>query len=72
MIHKILTVLDKNEMREKFAVIASYIDWKDAFPRQCPKLGIQSFIQNGVRPSLIPILINYFQDRSMVDKMKLG
>ena len=34
-------------------------------PRQCPKLGIESFMRNGVRPSLIPVLINYFQDREM-------
>ena len=65
MIHKILTAVDTNTRKEKFAVVASLIDWSSAFPRQCPKLGIQSFIQNGVRPSLIPILINYFQDRQM-------
>ena len=41
------------------------VDWQDAFPRQCPKLGIQAFIKNGVRPSIIPLLINYFQDREM-------
>ena len=35
---------------------------------QCPKLGIESFIRNGVRPALIPILINYFQDREMTVK----
>jgi hypothetical protein len=28
-------------------------------------LGVESFMQNGVRPSLIPVLINYFQDRQM-------
>ena len=65
MIHRILTVLDNNSRREIFAVVANLIDWNNAFPRQCPKLGIQSFIQNGVRPSLIPVLINYFQDREM-------
>ena len=65
MIHRIVTVLDRNSRRDIFAVVANMIEWKDAFPRQCPKLGIQSFIQNGVRPSLIPLLINYFQDREM-------
>ena len=65
MIHKILTSLDRNESRDTFAVIASYIDWNNAFPRQCPKLGIKSFMDNGVRSSLIPVLINYFQDREM-------
>ena len=65
MIHRILTVLDTNTQRETFAVIASMIDWNNAFPRHCPKLGIESFIENGVRPVLIPVLINYFQDREM-------
>ena len=41
------------------------IDWKQAFDCQCHKLGIQSFINNGVRSSLIPILINYFMNRKM-------
>ena len=65
MVHRILTVLDNNSRRDTFAVIASLIDWNNAFPRQCPTLGINSFIQNGVRPALIPVLINYFQDREM-------
>ena len=65
MIHRILHVLDNNSRRETFAVVANLIDWNNAFPRQCPKLGIESFIHNGVRPALIPVLTNYFQDREM-------
>ena len=65
MIHKILTALDNNARRDIFAVVANLIDWKDAFPRQCPKLGIEAFIRNGVRPSIIPLLVNYFQEREM-------
>ena len=65
MLHRILEVLDNNSKGDIFAVVASLIDWKNAFPRQCPKLGVESFIQNGVRPSLIPVLINYFQERKM-------
>ena len=41
------------------------MDWNSAFPRQCPKLGVESFQKNGVRPSLIPLLVSYFQDRQM-------
>ena len=70
MIHRILTATDKNSQKQSLAVIASYIDWENAFPKQCPKLGIESFISNGVRPSLIPLLINYFQDRKMSVKWK--
>ena len=51
--------------QKKFAVIANMIDWSSAFHRQCPKLGIQSFLKNGIRPSVIPLLINYLQDRYM-------
>ena len=65
MIDRILTAVDNNSRRETFAVVASLIDWNSAFPRQCPKLGVHSFIINGVRPSIVPILINYFQDRQM-------
>ena len=36
------------------------------------KHGIQSFIDNGVRPSLIPILLSYFQDRTMKVKWSNG
>ena len=36
-----------------------------AHTRFCPKLGIESFQKNGVRPSLIPVLVNYFQDTKM-------
>ena len=41
------------------------VDWKQAFDRQCHTLGVQSFIKNGVRDSLIPLLISYFQNRKM-------
>ena len=63
MIHKIMFALDNNEKRNIFAVIANMIDWNSAFMRQCPKLGIQSFQKNGVRNSLIPLLVSYFQER---------
>ena len=60
MINRILTALDRNSKSEAIAVLAQLIDWSTAFDRQCPKLGVESFIKNGVRPELIPILINYF------------
>ena len=64
-IDKILKSVDKNSKGESLAVLATLVDWRQAFPRQCPKLGVESFIKNGVRPSLIPLLINYFQSRRM-------
>ena len=68
MIHEILVSVDSNSISEKFAVLCSFIDWKQAFDRQCPTLGVQSFVNNGVRNSLIPLLTSYFQDRKMVVK----
>ena len=65
MIDKIEQSVDKNSKRESFAVLATLVDWKEAFPRQCPKLGVQSFVTNGVRPSLIPVILSYFQGRRM-------
>ena len=47
MLHRILTALDGNSRRETFAVIANLINWNNAFPRQCPTLGIESFMHNG-------------------------
>ena len=44
------------------------IDWKQAFPRQDPKLGIEPFLRCGFRPSLIPILIRYLEDRTQIVK----
>ena len=50
---------------DKSAVIAASLDWAAAFDRQDPTLAIKKFIQLGVRPSLIPLLISYLSDRQM-------
>ena len=68
MVNRIHTILDRNNDKEKYAVLAQLIDWKKAFDMQDPKLGIMSFIKCGVRMSLVPILISYFQDRKMIVK----
>ena len=65
MIDKILSDTDNNSKGEITAVLATLYDWKEAFPRQCPKLGVEAFIKCGVRSSLIPLIINYLQDRTM-------
>ena len=43
MIHKIVSSLDNNGKGDVFAVIASLIDWKQAFSPQDPTLGLDSF-----------------------------
>ena len=70
MINRILTSLDSNNKSESYAVIMQLVDWSQAYDRQCPRLIIQSFIDNGVRRSLIPLLISYFQNRKMHVKWK--
>ena len=70
MVDRILTVLDTNSQREAYAVVAQLVDWAQAFDRQCPKLCIESFVKNGVRKSIIPVLISYFQNRRMKVKWK--
>ena len=70
MLNRVLVALDNNSRGEVKAVIATFVDWKQAFPRQCPRMGIDAFIACGVRPALIPLLISYFQDRKMRIKWK--
>ena len=70
MLHKILSILDTNNQKDKFAVLAQLVDWSKAFDRQDHTLGIQSFIRSGVRPTLIPVLVSFFQNRKMIVKWK--
>ena len=65
MLQKIHSSLDKKSKGESTAILATFIDWDNAFSRQCPELRVKSFIGNGIRPALIPILVNYFQGRHM-------
>ena len=65
LLHRVVSSLDRNSRGEINAVLCLFIDWKQAYSRQCHTLGVQSFINNGVRPSLIPLLISYFEDREM-------
>ena len=62
-VDRILHLLDTYP--DKSAVIATCLDWSAAFDRQDPTLAIVKFIQLGVRPSLIPLLISYLSDRKM-------
>ena len=63
LVNRVLQLLDTH--RDQSAVIAVTIDWAAAFDRQDPTLAIKSFIEIGVRPALIPILISYIDDRKM-------
>ena len=68
LINKVLTGIDKNSVDNKNAAILTMIDWSQAFERQSHYLGIKSFISNGIRKPLIPLLINFFTGREIVVK----
>ena len=63
LLHRVISNVDRNSKGEVNAVLCMFVDWKQAYSRQCHTLGVESFIKNGVRPSLIPILISYFEDK---------
>ena len=65
LINKVLLTLDKSNLGEQKAVILNLYDWKSAFDMQCHKLGLESFVKNGVKPSLLPVLKNFLQNRKM-------
>ena len=65
LIDRILSATDKSSKGECVAVLATVIDWRKVFPMQDHTLGVKSFIRNGVRASLIPILASFFERRSM-------
>ena len=65
MLDKILSSIDQNSIKGSMAIILQIVDWKQALDRQSHKHEIQSFIENGVRPSMIPVLLSFFQNRQM-------
>ena len=68
LVDRILKLLDSTN--ERAAVIASLIDWANAFDRLDPTLAIEKFIQMGVRASIIPLLCSYLENRKMRVKYK--
>ena len=66
LLDRIQKLLDEHP--NKSTVIAASLDWAAAFDRQDPTLAIKKFIQLGVRPSLIPLLISYLSDCQMTVK----
>ena len=65
MINRIVSSLDENSKGSINAVLCLFVDYQAAFSRMCHTQGVNSFIENGVRPSLIPCLMSYYEDRQM-------
>ena len=65
MMNRIVNCLDDNSKGAVNAVICLFVDYEAAFSRMCHTIGVNSYIKNGVRASLIPCLISYYEDREM-------
>ena len=68
LVDRVLNALDGSTKGEHTAVLCTLVDIWKAFDRQDPTLAIQSFQENGVRASLIPLLMSFFEDRKMFVK----
>ena len=49
-LHKFLTSLDEDESKNSIGVLFQMIKWTQAFDRMSQKLGIETFLRNGVDP----------------------
>ena len=62
MVDRVLQLLDKPGMS---TVVATAIDWMGAFDRLDPTITVSKLITMGVRPSLVPIVMDFMTDRTM-------
>ena len=45
-------------------------DWAAAFDRLDPTISVKKFINLGIRPALIPVLISFLSNRKMIVKFQ--
>jgi hypothetical protein len=62
LMDRVLHLLDAPGMS---AVVLGAVDWMGAFDRQDPTITVQKLIKMGVRSSIIPIIIDFLEDRKM-------
>ena len=58
MVDRVLRLLDQNTTRS--AVIKTGADWDSAFDRGDPTITIQKFLRMDLRPSLVPLLADFY------------
>ena len=68
LVDRILKLLDSHP--GKSAVILAGVDWANAFALEDPTKTIQKFISLGLRPSLVPLLADYFCNRKITVRSK--
>ena len=70
LVDRILKLLDSHPDRS--AVILAGVDWANAFARGEPTTTLRKFISMGLRPSLVPLLADYFSNRKMTVRYNSG
>ena len=68
LVDRVLKLLDCHP--NKSAVIMAGVDWATAFVRGEPTTTIRKFISMGLRPSLVPLLADYFSGRKISMKRR--
>ena len=63
LVDRVLQLLDQNTCRSM--VIMNGVDWKQAFDRNDPTKTAQKFCKLGLRPSLVPVIIDFMSSRKM-------
>ena len=70
LLDRVLALLDANP--DKSGVILTGVDWASAFARGDPTTTVQKFLSLGLRPSIVPLLIDYFTNRKMTIQYNSG
>jgi hypothetical protein len=63
LVDRVLSLLDQPGMT---AVVMGAVDWMGAFDRQDPTKTAIKLINMGLRPSLVPVILEFLEDRKMV------
>ena len=67
LVDRVLKLLDRNTKQSM--VIMNGVDWSQAYDRNDQTINAQKFIKLGLRPSLVPIVINFMSERKMQVKI---
>ena len=65
LVDRVLALLDRPGMS---AVVIEAVDWMGAFERQDPTKTATKLIKMGLRPSIVPIILEFLEDRKMTVK----
>ena len=69
LVDRVLALLDQPG---KTAVVMGAVDWMGAFDRQDPTKTAIKLLNMGLRPSLVPVILEFLEDRKMVVRYNLA